>query len=368
MDRRSSLKTDHETMTIYPANTPETLNPLLVTTVFGAVALLSCMVRLYTVHGRQQALREEEFFMITALILTYVSLGLQWACVIRGGTGRHVAELILPFEALYGLTLMLVKLAVLRFYSRIFAPSKWFTWAVWVTAAAVVAWMASVVLETFLLCRPLAYNWDASVDGVCGNRNAVFVIAGVTNMVTDFMVLIVPVPCILKLQMPVGQRIGLLLVFGMGVLISAISIVRLRSLMIISFDDATWTLPMGLMWSVLEPELAIINANLPLMHRFFSRMKAKISSLSWSKSTAQSSNKDEFDAIGENGILLRTIGGGYMQRSNIVVGVDAPRVSEGPSMTGIVQQRSIRVDFSDINYGEVGSGGGGDGRARVGEA
>lgn len=220
-------RADHENMTIYPPDTPETLNPLIVTTVFGAVALLSCIGRLSTIHARKQASREEEYFIIAALLLTYVSLGLQWACVVRGGTGRHIADvdtphlvlkLILPFEALYGLTLMLVKLSVLRFYGRIFAPSRWFTWAVWVTAAAVVCWMVSVVLETFLLCRPLAYNWDASVDGVCGNRNAVFVIAGITNMVTDFMVLIVPIPCILKLQMPVGQRIGLLLVFGMGVM------------------------------------------------------------------------------------------------------------------------------------------------------
>lgn len=137
--------------------------------------------------------------------------------------------------------------------------------------------------------------------------------------------------------------------------------------MIISFDDPTWTLPKGLMWSVLEPELAIINANLPLMRRFFSKIKTKMPSFSWSKSTAQGSNKEEFDKIGENGILLRTIGGGYMQRSNVVVGVDAPGASEGPSVPGIIQQRSIRVDFADINYGEV-SPFGGQGRARVSEA
>lgn len=216
-------------MTFYPPNTPDILNHLLVTTVFGVVALLSCISRVFAIHLRNQGFREEEWFMAAALLLTYVSLGLQWACVLLGGTGRHVADvemrdvvltlkLMLPFEALYGLTLMFVKLSVLRFYSRIFAPSQWFTWAVWITAAAVVIWMMSVVFETFLLCRPLAFNWDTTVDGVCGDRNAVFLIAGVTNMITDFMVLIVPVPCIWKLQMPFGQRFGLFLIFGMGIM------------------------------------------------------------------------------------------------------------------------------------------------------
>lgn len=216
-------------MTVYPADTPETLNPLIVTTVFGVVALLSCLGRLYAIHLRNHTFSEEEYFIAAALVLTYVSLGIQWACVIHGGTGRHIADvdmpdvvltlkLIIPFEALYGLTLMFVKLAVLRFYSRLFAPSVCFTWGVRITAAAVVMWMVSVVLETFLLCRPLAFNWDTTIDGVCGDRNAVFVIAGVTNMITDFMVLLLPVPCILKLQMPPGQKFGLLLVFCMGIL------------------------------------------------------------------------------------------------------------------------------------------------------
>lgn len=217
-------------MTIYPADTPETLNPLIVTTVFGVVALLSCIGRVYALHVRNASFRVEEYCIAAALLLTYVSLGIQWACVVHGGTGRHIGDvdlpdvvltlkLILPFEALYGITLMFIKLAVLCFYGRIFAPSAWVTWSVRVTAAAVIMWMVSVVLETFLLCRPLAFNWDTTIPGgSCGDRNAVFVIAGVTNMITDFMVLLLPVPCILKLQMPPGQKFGLLIVFCMGIL------------------------------------------------------------------------------------------------------------------------------------------------------
>ncbi|KAK7701732.1 hypothetical protein SLS64_010180 [Diaporthe eres] len=366
-------------MTIYPADTPETLNPLIVTTVFGVVALLSCIGRVYALHVRNTSFREEEYCIAAALFLTYVSLGIQWACVVRGGTGRHIGDvdlpdvvltlkLILPFEALYGITLMFVKLAVLRFYNRIFAPSAWVTWSVRVTAAAVIMWMISVVLETFLLCRPLAFNWDTTIPGgSCGDRNAVFVIAGVTNMITDFMVLLLPLPCILKLQMPSGQKFGLLIVFSMGILITAISIVRLKSLMIISFEDPTWTLPMGLLWTVLEPELAIINANLPLMRRFFAKIIPKMLSFSRSKSTVERSKKNDFEKLSDNGIMLRTIGGGYMQRNNVVVGADDSKASEGASTTGIIQQRSIRVDYYDnVSDEEVGSYHN-DGRTRVNE-
>lgn len=137
--------------------------------------------------------------------------------------------------------------------------------------------------------------------------------------------------------------------------------------MIISFEDPTWTLPMGLLWTVLEPELAIINANLPLMRRFFAKIIPKMLSFSRSKSTVQRSKKNDFEKLNENGIFLRTIGGGYMQRNSVIVGADGSKASKGASTTGIIQQRSIRVDYDNISDEEVGLYGKDD-RARVGEA
>lgn len=119
--------------------------------------------------------------------------------------------------------------------------------------------------------------------------------------------------------------------------------------MIISFEDPTWTLPMGLLWTVLEPELAIINANLPLMRRFFAKIIPKMLSFSRSKSTVERSNKNDFEKLNDNGIMLRTIGGGYMQRNSVIVGADGSKASEGASTTGIVQQRSIRVDYNNVS-------------------
>lgn len=50
--------------------------------------------------------------------------------------------------------------------------------------------------------------------------------------------------------------------------VTAISIIRIFSLMAISFTDPTWTLPMGILWTVLEPQLAIIVANSSFIRSF----------------------------------------------------------------------------------------------------
>lgn len=52
--------------------------------------------------------------------------------------------------------------------------------------------------------------------------------------------------------------------------VSAISMVRVVSLLHINFGDVTYTLPLPLMWSIVEEQIAIVAGNLPLLRRVFS--------------------------------------------------------------------------------------------------
>lgn len=45
--------------------------------------------------------------------------------------------------------------------------------------------------------------------------------------------------------------------------------VRVVSLMRIDFNDVTYTLPIPLMWSIVEQQLAVVAANMPLLRRVF---------------------------------------------------------------------------------------------------
>lgn len=181
------------------------------------------------------------------------------------------------------------------FYMRIFGSKQSFRIGVFVTMTIVWMWSASVILETFLLCRPLAYNWDTTIDGSCGERNATYVVAGTLNLITDLMVMVLPLPHIWKLQLNVAKKVALLSVFCIGLLyvssreqhngtpsiadsdllsnsVSIISIIRLKSLMEIDFENITKSVQMGVMWTIIEPELAIICANMPLLKTILARM------------------------------------------------------------------------------------------------
>lgn len=112
----------------------------------------------------------------------------------------------------------LVKSSITMFYYNIFGTKKSFKISVIVVMIIVWLWAISVVLETLLLCRPLAYNWDTSIDGECGERNATFVVAGTLNLVTDLMVMVLPLPHIWKLKLNLAKKLALTAVFCMGLL------------------------------------------------------------------------------------------------------------------------------------------------------
>lgn len=139
--------------------------------------------------------------------------------------------------------------------------------------------------------------------------------------------------------------------------ITAISIVRIKSLTDISFTDPTYTLPMGLLWTVLEPELAIINANLPLMRRLFVKFAPKLFSFTRTKRSMGQSNPSKFEKI-EDGMFLQTIGGGYKRKIDCQGGPTSwsgkqSGRGETTSSTGIVRQTHFHMEVESLSDAEI---------------
>jgi hypothetical protein len=77
----------------------------------------------------------------------------------------------------------------------------------------------NIVLMCLLLfpCMPVKRTWDISItEGSCIDRTPVFMATAVLNMATDILLLVLPVPMIMKLQMPRAQKLGVICAFGIG--------------------------------------------------------------------------------------------------------------------------------------------------------
>ena len=52
-------------------------------------------------------------------------------------------------------------------------------------------------------------NWNPTIPGHCASYNVAFVTIGIFNMITDLIIMLLPIPFLRKIQMAIGIKIGL---------------------------------------------------------------------------------------------------------------------------------------------------------------
>ncbi|KAM5355398.1 hypothetical protein ACJ41O_002044 [Fusarium nematophilum] len=164
-----------------------------------------------------------------ATLVFIIASGSTIMSMTRYGLGRHIYTIPPESLVLYGrafwisiLTYMMalggVKLTFLLQYFRLMSVSR--LRHVYLGAIVFIAvWSISQVILLCLQCIPLHAVWDPSVKGRClPNVTAWWYFNGIFNIVTDFAILAMPFPVLLKLQLPKAQRVVLAFVFGLGFL------------------------------------------------------------------------------------------------------------------------------------------------------
>ena len=119
---------------------------------------------------------------------------------------------------MWAVSLTLVKVSILLFYARIFEVQGFIVSAK-IAAVFIGMWASAVILSSFLLCRPFAFNWDQTIPGgKCSNQVLSYQITGVLNLVTDVVVLLLPMPYIWNLQLRLSRKFALTALFSVGIL------------------------------------------------------------------------------------------------------------------------------------------------------
>lgn len=108
------------------------------------------------------------------------------------------------------------KLSLLLLYRRL-APQRWFQNTIWVVGFFVVGSSIAIMFATIFPCKPIESGWSM-VPGKCIDRPAVYRWTAILGAVTDFMVFLVPVPVVVSLHIPRKQKVGLICIFGIGIM------------------------------------------------------------------------------------------------------------------------------------------------------
>ncbi|KAF2168178.1 hypothetical protein M409DRAFT_21622 [Zasmidium cellare ATCC 36951] len=242
-------------------NPPETkhINAGITISIVGmVVSTLFIILRVYTKAHLARNFGVDDVAMLFAWML---SIGLQimvvWLWAVEY-IGVHM----------WNLTTGHVNLAVLLISLSV---ERWFKYAVYAVMAFIISYSIALGLALVFACTPLDKNWDITITvGSCVNKGQLYLATAGLNAATDVILLVLPIPMIIKLHVPIIQKVGLILMFGIGSLTLVTSLVRLSLLPpMVTATDTTWAISTPAIWICIEANLVIICGCLPILRLFF---------------------------------------------------------------------------------------------------
>jgi hypothetical protein len=106
-------------------------------------------------------------------------------------------------------------MSILLQYKRLFAI-KPMRLACTIMLAFLGTWGAIGTVVTAFICIPLSKFWNISQPGVCMNKEVPWFLSAGLQILTDIIILILPMPVLHSLQLPRRQKYALMVVFALG--------------------------------------------------------------------------------------------------------------------------------------------------------
>ncbi|KAK2022811.1 hypothetical protein LX32DRAFT_645201 [Colletotrichum zoysiae] len=211
------------------------------------------------------------------------------------------------FGICYITCLAFIKASILFLFLRIFPEGK-FRMALWYTQVFNLLSLVAFLAATVASCQPIEYfwvGWSKETEGKCFDVNAFAISHGAVNVALDVWMLALPVWQIYRLKMDPKQKLGVMLMLGVGIFLVAVSAYRMQALVTFAVSfNATANAYLTSIWSHIELCVGIFVACLPSTRQLWSVAFPKIV-----KVTHASLTRSAKGSLGASQVLRSTPGG-----------------------------------------------------------
>ncbi|KAK0377687.1 TAM domain methyltransferase [Colletotrichum limetticola] len=245
-----------------------------------ALAAIAVALRFLARRIQSNKLWLEDWLITVSLTAAAVHVFISIGYMIPNGTGKHIwvaptsatrawAIGLFVSEVAYTVTLSTVKWSTLALYWRIFNARKSIRYYIWAMTGIVLAWFIAVILVTIFQCLPVHAFWArydtvnplSSDQYTCGVDVKMFFKGNsIPNIITDALVVLLPIPYVWKLQLHKAQKFALAGIFALGTFVTVVSMARLNVILLVDLTspDITWNFIDTIIWTNVEANTAII--------------------------------------------------------------------------------------------------------------
>jgi hypothetical protein len=159
--------------------------------------------------------RTEDLTNWTVIKTNFV--GIHGADIPKNQDGTEARIWLYAVQILYNPVLALVKSSVLIFLLRLFGQKDGVRRFIIGLNIVNILQMVAVFFAVMLQCLPISFNWDLTIsNGRCVDRRVLYVSTSCFNIVTDLLVLGLPLWIFVDLKIPRRTKIALISVFLLG--------------------------------------------------------------------------------------------------------------------------------------------------------
>ena len=108
-----------------------------------------------------------------------------------------------------------LKFSILSLYGTIF-QSRTFRYYLWGVGIFIGGWAITSALGAILQCVPIAKAYDKSLNGYCIHYGELSLVVGICNVVTDFVIIILPIPIVMKMHVSAKKKGMIITIFAAG--------------------------------------------------------------------------------------------------------------------------------------------------------
>ncbi|OHE97098.1 hypothetical protein CORC01_07539 [Colletotrichum orchidophilum] len=184
----------------------------------------------------------------------------------------HFYQTIFANEIMYPMGLASARLSLVILYHRIFGlfTARYYLYGLMFFIGA---WAIYATVPTIIACIPVQNFWTTHKN--CLDLSKLYISIAVGSIVTDFVLILIPIPYAMRLTMSPLKKMFLISSFVFGGFNCFVTIIRLVKVSTFDYKDPTWGTVDLMIWTGLEAYCAVICCCLPtlrpLLHLVCSR-------------------------------------------------------------------------------------------------